>query len=226
MKIYPSLAYVGENLNSGPLPAIIYFALSKEDSLNLDPYNQPVLPCHGEGYDKKDAISNWADLFQDQPLFFSEFINECVQTIQTLIHDQVIDPEHLAVAGLSRGAWIAVHVAAKIKEIKTILGFAPLTTFDFLPEFKNIDCKNLNLNSLKNNLINKNIRFYIGNRDLRVGTKECFQFINDLTEIAYFEGVRSPQLELYISPSVGHLGHGTLPHIFEDGANWLRLQLL
>ena len=34
--------FVGPSLEKGPLPTLIYFALSAEDSLQCDPFNRPV----------------------------------------------------------------------------------------------------------------------------------------------------------------------------------------
>ena len=34
--------FVGPPLEEGPFPTLIYFALSAEDSLQCDPFNQPV----------------------------------------------------------------------------------------------------------------------------------------------------------------------------------------
>ena len=37
-----SIYHVGPPLELGPLPTFFYFALSGEESLTLNPYNQPV----------------------------------------------------------------------------------------------------------------------------------------------------------------------------------------
>lgn len=236
----PSIAYVGPDFKLGKLPAVVYFSLSKEDSLGLDPYNQPVqflqgkgtrvfsftLPGHGEGFDNKQGMQFWADALAKNPKFFSDFIEECSQVIDRLILKEIIDPENLSVAGLSRGSFIAVHLAAINPNIKTILGFAPLTFLDHLHEFHpEFDYKPYNLNGLIDKLIGKALRFYIGNHDTRVGTAKTFNFIKELSDKSYVSGIRSPQVELIITPSVGQHGHGTLPHTFQDGITWLLSKL-
>ena len=70
-------------------------------------------------------------------------------------------------------------------------------------------------------LVGKNLFFFIGNRDKRVGTRECYQFIEALTEASYAHGLRSPPVQLKIYPSIGHKGHGTPPEIFRAGSTWL-----
>jgi esterase FrsA len=233
---HQAIYYTGPDIASGQLPALIYLALSAEESLTLDPYNQPVqflhgkpirvfsftLPCHGPHLNKTHAMQCWSDEIKKNENFLTEFIKSCSDKIDALIKENIIDPKHLSVAGLSRGAFLATHLAAVNKHIHTILGFAPLTSLEFLEEFKdNKNCKQYDLSHLNTKLIRKHLRFYIGNHDIRVGTKECFKFINLLSLASYDAGVRSPQIELNIFPSVGYKGHGTLPPVFQDGINWL-----
>lgn len=237
---HPSVLYVGPDISIGPLPALIYFALSAEETLSLDPYSQPVkilhgkpirifsftIPCHGHLFSNTHAMQAWANELKANQNFLNSFIKECSIVIDKLIHENIIDKHFLSVAGLSRGAFIATHLAAENRHISTVLGFAPLTTLEFLEEFKDTpNCNIYNLSNLYPKLLHKRLRFYIGNRDVRVGTEKCFEFINGLTNFAHAHGVRSPQAELIISPSVGHKGHGTLPPVFQDGINWISPRL-
>ena len=109
-----------------------------------------------------------------------------------------------------------------------MLGFAPLTHPRPLAEFQNdysAHFENSALTSLVDHLTDKHLRFYIGNHDQRVGTDSCYQFIHHLTEKCVEKGIRSPPTELIIYPSIGHKGHGTPPHIFQSGAEWLAQRL-
>lgn len=229
----------GPSEDHGPLPAFIYFALSGEESLHLDPFNQPIqflenlplrcysftLPFHGSGYDNNQAMERWAAEFTHHPLFLEEFLKNCLDNIQYLISQGWIDPNKIAVGGLSRGGFAATHLAAKEPLIQTIVGFAPLTKLMSLEELKIAD-PSWDLSHLIPKLIDKKIRFYMGNRDLRVNTRACFDFIYQLANEAYHQGYRSPPVELILSPSVGFKGHGTLPPIFKAGADWISQQLL
>ncbi len=233
---HPLICYTGPDYDKGALPALIYFALSKEESLSLDPYNQPVqflqgekirvfsftLPFHGPEFDKKDAMLFLAKALQKNADFFYSFLKECSDEINRLIEEKIIDKNHISIAGLSRGVFFAVHLSAINVHINKVLGFAPLTSLEHLDEFhSSFNYKTFDLNSLCDKLIHKHLRFYIGNHDSRVSTEKCFDFTHNLTNKAYEMGVRSPNVELIIGKSVGHKGHGTLPHVFQDGINWL-----
>lgn len=230
----------GPLLDQGPLPALIYFALSGEESLMLAPYNQPAedlslapirvfsfsLPFHGPGYDAKHAMEAWAHAFHTHPQFLQEFLLNAHENVLHLIKNGWIDPEKIAVGGLSRGGLIAGHLAAMEPRIKIVLGYAPLTSFKFLSEsIKDSEIASLSLNSIIDNLLDKSLRFYIGNRDTRVDTDACYQFIRKLTERCYEKEHRIAKVELIITQSAGFKGHGTLPPTFRDGADWIKTQL-
>jgi alpha-beta hydrolase superfamily lysophospholipase len=239
----PSIYYHGADIAEGLKPAILYFALSAEMSLYDDPFNQPVLewakngirvfswdlPFHAKGMDPHQAMQHWAEEFAHNPLFLNHFIEACQKNIQFLIDLHLVDQASLAVAGLSRGGFIAAHLAAQNPHLKQVLGFAPLTAPQPIEELQSRSLEKFNeiaLTKLADRLSDKQVRCYIGNHDIRVGTDACYAFIKTLTEQAFAKGIRSPQAELIIYPSIGHRGHGTPPHIFLDGARWLIDQLL
>lgn len=218
--------YLGPDLEEGPLPALFYFALSYEESLLVDPYNQPAihltkspvrvfsldLPFHGEGLPSVDAMRHWPS--SEKTL--KDFLEETAQAICFLLQTHCI--ETAGVFGLSRGGFIASHIAARVPEIKTLLAFAPLTHIEGYQE--------LQLSHLKTQLYTKNIRIHIGGKDIRVGTDLCYAWVRELIETAYEHRIRSPQIELYIKPSIGHQGHGTSPETFQEGATWLLKHVL
>jgi Prolyl oligopeptidase family len=230
----------GPPLEYGPLPALFYFSLSGEESLTLDPYNQTVaflmqapirvfswnLPAHGNNQDNRTAMSRWAQKIVEQDDFVGAFAESSHKAIDFLEEQGYLETEHLAVAGLSRGGYIAVHLAARDNRLRNILGYAPMTDLMALSEFQGLAdhplVQGLSLMHLLEKLADKRIRFYIGNRDIQVGTKQCFDLIHALTEAAYAKGHRSPPVELIISPSIGHKGHGTSSKIFLDGAKWIQ----
>lgn len=238
-----SIYHSGPPLDRGPLPAFFYFALSGSESLDLNPFNQAVtfldrtkirvfsfsLPGHEAGGDHKLGMIHWAEGLQQSPSYLEEFLQRAVVNVDYLIAKGWIDPRHIAAGGLSRGGFIATHLAARHPDINTVVGYSPLTALRQLNEFSKLTPHLLHQINLENQipkLLFKSVRYYIGNRDIRVGTPICFDFIYKLTEAAYHNGLRSPNTELIIYPSIGHKGHGTPPSIFEAGAQWLSSQLV
>lgn len=217
------LYHVGPPLDFGPLPTIFYFALSGPDTLTVDPYNQPVqflqgkavrifsmtLPGHDEG--PKEAMAYWAQ----NPSCIEAFLASAKQALLFTIENGFADPAKLGVMGLSRGGFIAAHVAAEQPQVRALLGFAPITRLGALPEFASCPQSHLDLIHLTP-LAKKHVRLYIGNADTRVGTRDCVDFALHLAAQK-----RSAQVELFITPSIGHMGHGTAPEIFQQGSEWL-----
>lgn len=236
------ISHQGSPLEAGTQPAVIYFALSAHMSLFVDPFNQPVLrlcqqgirvfswdlPFHEAEKDPHDAMRQWEQEFKNCPSFIDKFIDQSLENIHYLIEQGFVNPSRLAVAGLSRGGFMAAHLAAREKRIKTVVGFAPLTEPKFLEDSQsssNNDQK-ITLTSLVHHLLHTRLRFYIGNHDTRVSTDACYHFIQALTTSAFNQGIRSPLTELIIYPSIGYKGHGTPPFIFHDGADWITKHLL
>ena len=240
--------YQGLGPEAGALPAFFYFALSGEESLNLAPYNSPAsllqgelirvysmtIPGHGPGFDKFHAIRYWADQMGQERYILNDFFKTAAFSIDWLIEQGYAAPEHLAVGGLSRGGFIAAHLAARDKRIKTLLGFAPLTRLSALEEFASVKqatrvklrAASLDLEHLTDDLTHlRHLRFYIGNRDERVDTDACYSFIRKLADKAHEIRARHMHVELRISHSIGHKGHGTAPQIFEEGIAWLKERL-
>ncbi|MDN3507973.1 MAG: alpha/beta hydrolase [Simkaniaceae bacterium] len=227
------MSFLGPPLSEGKLPAILYLSLSDTDSLYLDPFNQfPkflesnerrifsfMIPGHEPGRKKEAAIKYWASEFAAGRDPITPFIEEALETIDDLLATSC---SSIAIAGLSRGAFLATHIAARHNKIDTILGFAPLISLPNAKELKDLTClDHLCLERHLDTLCKKKIRYTIGNRDLRVGTKCVFDFVTTLVETAYNHRVRSPPIELLITASIGLHGHGTPPETFKQGAEWI-----
>lgn len=232
-----TFSFVGPPLEAGPLKTVFYFALSAQDSLETDPYNQPVrflysddlriftvtIPGHEEGLRPESAIQVWAKKMEGGMDVLSPFFKSVKHGIDSLLEKNLILDEKLGVMGLSRGAFVASHIAALSPNIHWILGFAPLCRLSTVKDFQSTPhAPILDLETLIPKLYHKVIRFYIGNQDKRVGTEHAFQLIYQLATEAKRQRIHSPPLELIIGPSIGYLGHGTAPHVFQAGVDWIR----
>ncbi len=238
-----SLYHTGPCASEGPLPSLFYFALSGPDTLCLDPFNQPVqflqgkkirvfsltLPGHEDGLPPTEAMGLWAKDLENGTNCVGNFVAQALTAIEFAIKAGLIDPDKLAIAGLSRGGFLAAHVAAHCEKIRHLAAFAPLTRLSKIKEFSALSdhplVRSLDLENLAPALSNRHIRLYIGNRDTRVGTTDCFDFAMSLVKDAHEKKIRSPQIELIITPSIGQMGHGTSPEIFAQGAEWILAKL-
>lgn len=238
------LFYVGPDIKEGPLPAVLYLALSAEESLLTDPFNQPVsyltkspirvfsvdLPFHGKGFDSREALKYWAHAFARGDDVVRHFLLKLEETLSHLFTLQIAEKNKLAVMGLSRGGFLVNHLASRMPEITTLLAYAPLTQISAGKDFEFLSLcpilQSLDLHHLTNELCTKTQRIYIGNRDVRVSTDACYRWYRSLVEAAYERQIRSPHIELIMKPSIGHQGHGTSKENFEGGAKWLTKQIL
>jgi predicted esterase len=238
--------YLGPELEEGPLAAFFYFAISGQESLELHPYNQPAkilaggslrvfsftIPGHEAGMNKFHAMQYWAERMAMGDYLLEDFFDKVVSAIQWLAQQKIVDLQRIAMGGLSRGGFVATHIAARIETTHTLLGFAPLTELMQLKEFsENVNlhrrANELSLIHLADKLTHvRNFRFYIGNLDARVNTDACYRFIRKLAEKNHEKHARHQKVELMITQSIGHKGHGTDPHIFEEGALFAKNHLL
>ncbi|MFN4175185.1 MAG: alpha/beta hydrolase family protein, partial [Parachlamydiaceae bacterium] len=130
-------------------PAFIYFALTGENSLQLDPYNQPVqflentpiniyswsLPGHGPDLHERDAMKWWYDSWKRGEDPIAPFLKESVEYLDQLVSSKSCNPEKIALGGLSRGGYASLRLAAIDSRIKTVVCYAPLTSPSNLDEF-------------------------------------------------------------------------------------------
>jgi predicted esterase len=231
-----TLYHTGPALDLGPLPSLFYFAISGPDSLCMDPFNQPVqflqgqmirifsltLPGHENDLPAKDAMKIWADDLQKGRNCIAEFLDQAEQAVTFAIEEKFADPSKMATAGLSRGGFIAAHLAARESRFRHIACFAPMTRLAKIKEFAHLQdhsiANSFDLVHLAKDLSDRHIQLYIGNEDTRVGTSECFDFAMSLVK---HKKTRTAPVELLVYPSIGQMGHGTPPEIFQKGANWI-----
>jgi predicted esterase len=191
---------------------IFYFSLSAEDSLSLPPFCHPVdsllkqgisvisttLPHH-EDNARPYGIS---ELWQKDKHILKEFIERLQKSIEE-IKKQYSPP--FGAMGLSRGAFIALHLASECKDIYSICCFAPMLSLK--------DDLDLSLPTLVSKLLSKNIHIFIGDNDTLVNTSKVIAFGHEI------------EAKVTVYPSIGRSGHGTPDEQFEKGATWLSMNL-
>lgn len=181
-----------------------------------------TLPGHENGLPATGAMKIWAEELSRGKNCVEEFLRKLDIAVDFAIDEKFADQNKLATAGLSRGGFIASHLAARDKRFKHVLGFAPLTKLSKIKEFRDLEelslANKLDLEHLAPQLSDRHVRLYIGNDDTRVGTRSCFEYAMKLVEKRQ---TRTSQVELSIYPSIGQMGHGTPPEIFKGGAEWI-----
>lgn len=238
-----SFCYVGPSLEEGPLPALFYFSLSAEESLSLYPFNEPVtylknsplrifsmtIPGHEGTVSKEKAIETWAQQVRDGIDPLSPFITKICYVLDQLMNKNILIKGKIILAGLSRGGYIATLVAARHSLCNVVLGFAPITELKAAREFQELQdhplLESLSLQSHLESLIHKKIRYYIGNRDTRVGTKHAFELISALATLSHEKRGKQGSFELIIGNSIGFMGHGTSSEVFKEGSQWIQKEL-
>ncbi len=238
-----TLYHSGPPLDLGPLPSFFYFSLSGTDSLCLDPFNQPVqflqgqmirvfsmtLPGHENGLPATEAIQLWAEDYAHKKDPINEFLKSFDKALDFAIENQFVNPEKMAVGGLSRGGFIALHAAAREPRLKYVVAFAPITELHKVKEFAPLQddpkVRSLDAIHLSPALSHTHIRIHIGNRDTLVSTPSSFEFAMSVVEEAHKKNLRSAKMEYFLHPSIGHKGHGTPPEIFRQGADWIASSL-
>lgn len=244
-----SLFYLGPHVEEGMLPALFYFSLSGKESLELEPYNHVpqtlqkermrtfslTLPGHEEGRNKFHAMKYWAEQIKEGNYLIEEFLMQADEAIHWLIAEEIIDPLRIAVSGLSRGGLIAGLLASKNKNISTFVGFAPVVDLSVLEDFSDFrDNRRLwerlhpiTLVSVIEQLTHlRHLRFYIATLDEKVNTDSCYHFIKEMSHKVHQKRAKHCYVELFLTPPLGYKGHGTAPHIFEEGAALIKRQLL
>lgn len=181
-----------------------------------------TLPGHENGLPATGAMQIWAEDIEKGIPSIQNFLDSAQQALDFAIRERFASPDKLAVGGLSRGAFMAAHLAARDKRFRHLLGFAPLSRLSKLKEFhplaENPAVHRLDLTHLANPLSDRHVRLYMGNDDTQVGTRECFDFA---TAIVKQKKTRTSHVEFLMYPSIGKNGHGTPPEIFKQGADWI-----
>ena len=119
-----------------------------------------------------------------------------------------------------------MHFAAVETRVRAVVAFAPITNLPVLEEFKGLEhdllTQSIAANTLADKLVARPTWICIGNTDQRVGTRDCFQFVQKVTA-ATGGGAKTAPIELHIMETVGHHTHATA---HDEAAAWLAARLM
>jgi len=185
------------------------------------------LPAHGEDArpGQPYALKGWHARAVQGEDFVSPFAARATALLDHLIKEGYTDPHRVAVAGISRGGFLAFQVAARDPRFGAIVGFSPVTDLLALTEFTGAEhypvVAALAGLQIVDRLAGRPIWIMIGSNDSRVGTSQCIAFARVLTAAGQTPDRVAP-VELHVMPSPGHRTPTNAPKL---AAAWLREQM-
>lgn len=172
-----------------------------------------VLDPACEGHDLKpgqpSSLSGWAIHAKAKEDFLGPYLRNCIDVLDHLIAEGVTDPQQVAVQGVSRGGFCALHFAAREPRIKAVVGISPVTNPLALKEFAGVTAEQvagISLDQVLEPLAGRTVWISIGNADDRVSTDDCITFSRRL--VATTQKL-NPQMnlfpvQLHVGMSAGH----------------------
>ncbi|MGV3661563.1 MAG: alpha/beta hydrolase family protein [Prosthecobacter sp.] len=172
-----------------------------------------VLDPACEGHDLKPgqpaSLSGWAVHSKAKEDFLGPYVRNCVEVLDHLIAEGVTDAQQVAVQGVSRGGFCALHFAAREPRIKAVVGISPVTNPLALKEFAGVTAEqvaDISLDRVLEPLVGRTVWISIGNADDRVSTDDCIAFSRRL--VATTRTLR-PEMSLFpvhlrVGVSAGH----------------------
>lgn len=166
-----------------------------------------------EGHDLKEgqpaSLGGWAIHAKRGEDFITPYVRNCVEVLDHLVASGITDVQRIAVQGISRGGFCALHFAAREPRIRAVLGMSPVTNPLALKEFETVAADQIAGISLDHTwapLAGRPVWISIGNSDDRVSTDECIAFTRRLITTTH---ALQPRLNLFpvhlhIGVSAGH----------------------
>ena len=168
------------------------------------------LPAHGERVDKHgSSIAGLAALVAAGKKPFDVLVADGRAVIDECLRRGLAEKGGVVVAGVSRGGYCALRLAAADERISAVAALAPVTDWRAVTEFAAIkdrpETAALTLAHFAPQLAGRRVYVAIGNYDLRVGTDACTRFVLALLEAEQAQEVKKSSLRyLVMDDSPGH----------------------
>jgi dienelactone hydrolase len=185
------------------------------------------LPGHGGlGPNDGGALEGWRAYANAGRDFVTEYYTKAKEVLDYLIAEKYTDLKRVAVCGISRGGFIALHFAAAEPRVRCAAAFAPVTDLAALAEFQGVErhplIQSLSLANQAENLAGRPVWIAIGGQDERVGTGRAVAFGKAVTAAATRNKHKS-RLRLEVHQDT--VGHTTPKGSFEAAGLWIESQL-
>ena len=181
------------------------------------------LPCHGADNRAGEAtgLEGWAARIAAGEDIVSAFRANVNDVVEHLVATETSNPECLAVAGTSRGGYMALHATAGNPFIRAAMAFAPVTDLMALSEFAGLQqdslAQQLSLVNAVEQLADRAVWITIGKADTRVDTEKVVAFVRALEGVANNSGVQG-NIALQVVPTEGHV---SLAEWHDQAVAWL-----
>ncbi|MDZ4857771.1 MAG: prolyl oligopeptidase family serine peptidase [Candidatus Hydrogenedentes bacterium] len=211
-----------EKLSAEPA-LLLTFATDRVTNLTKPPYSLTAeyflaqghraasfdLPAHGERVDAHGGqIEGLRNAFVAGVDPFAMLVEDGIAVIDECIRRGIAKEGRIAVAGTSRGGYMALRLFAGDKRIASAAGYAPVTDWRVLSEFvadkENADVAKLALKNFVNDMNGRHVFVAIGNADERVGTDDCEQFVKALVDANKTPGFDPSLVDFHLTEDKGH----------------------
>lgn len=187
-----------------PAPTLFLFANSAAGTLSNEYYIQCGaqlrrkgylcvsldLPCHGNDRHprEEEGLVGWQQRLDAGEDLVGDFSSSATDVLTYLIDSGQADPDRIAVCGTSRGAFMAMHWAARDKRVKCIVAIAPITKLDVVEEFHSMrhpgSADSASTHNLVDQLVGRNMWIVIGDCDERIDTDSTIAFARKISAAA------------------------------------------
>jgi dienelactone hydrolase len=215
-------AMLGAKTDS-PAPTLFQFAADAALSLEGKLYPLGValrkrhgflvvsLDVPGHGADRRPgepaSIAAWRSRIEKGEDIAATFASRVRQVLDFLVEQRYTDPRRVYVAGTSRGAFAAFHVASADPRFRAVIAFAPVTDLNALAEFsgmaENRLVRSLGVHLSAERLAGRSLWICIGNNDNRVGTDLAIDLARRVVRSAVAKNLQ-PDVELIVQSTKGH----------------------
>ncbi len=230
-------------LPQSPAPTVFVFALDRKTSLEKSSFNRSAMilrntrgflcvsldmPAHGEDIrpGEKGGLPGWRSRLEKNENIVADFATRFGQVLDYLIREGYTDRERVAVIGISRGGFMALHLMAANPGIKAVAAIAPAMDLSRVVGFEGLDRHPLTQSLVLSQFaarpnLQKPIWITVGNHDTKVGTALCMDFVGKVAAAAP-EGTVLRAIELHVVPGDDHRQP---PGTHDKAAAWLDEQL-
>jgi len=222
---------------AAPAPTVFIFSMDRRTSLENPSFarsghllreSDGVLcvsldvPAHGDdARPAESGLPGWKARLARNENLVATFTRQASLALDYLVRQGYSDSKRIAVIGVSRGGFLALHFMAADSRVAAVAALAPVTHLPTVTEFAALKnhplTESLSILHLVPKLAARPIWIVVGNRDERVGTDNCINLMQALYA-ATPAGMKLCPAELHLLPGENHRQP---PNSHEAAAAWL-----